>query len=234
MIRKIFSYPACVVEDSLVVADIHLGIEKEIAERGISVPSQTEKLVEEIKKLLELSGAERLVILGDLKHEIPLGGWDEKRELVKFLSSLDVDVVLVKGNHDSLIEKLLPELEVVRELRLSEVVLAHGHTTLRERGRIYLLAHTHPAIELHDGIAKIKEKVWLEIPLTEKGREVLGNSKVVVMPAFSKIITGVSLNAQEKPLGTVFSQKLVDFDRAEVFLLDSTCLGELKHLKIKK
>jgi len=230
----IFSQPACVVDDFVVIADLHLGIEAEMASRGLRLPSRTLVAAERVNELLHIANSHTLVVLGDLKHEIPTASRYEIEEVRRFLSAVDADVILVKGNHDSLMEKLFPELKVVKELKIGDVVLVHGHGMPSQRGEKYLVAHTHPAVELRDGIGRTKEKVWLKLKPTENGIDILGDSEVIVMPAFSEFVTGVAVNSGEKLPGVIFSRKLVNLENGRVFLLDSTELGELKELKIKE
>ncbi len=234
MIRMIFSQPACVVDDFVVIADLHLGIEVEISSKGLRLPSRTLAAAERVNQLLHIANSHTLVVLGDLKHEIPTASRYEIEEVRRFLSAVDADVILVKGNHDSLMEKLFPELRVVKELKIGDVVLAHGHSTISEKGEKYLIGHTHPAVELADGIGRTKEKVWLKLKPSEKGVDILGDCEVVVMPAFSEFVTGVAVNSPSRLPGVVFSQGLVNLEEAGVYLLDSTYLGELKELKIKE
>jgi len=232
MIKKLYGEPACMVEDSLVIADLHIGMENEYSARGISVPSMLEEMEDRVLELLDVSMASRVVILGDLKHSIPWAGWEEYSKLPQAIEKIRerAEVVLVKGNHDSLIERLL-DVEVTSELEIGGVKLLHGHRVLEEASDYILMAHSHPAIVFHDSLGVTREKAWIEAELSLKGREHYGqNSKVVVMPAFSPLITGTGFNVQEAPLGPMFNRSLVELGSARAYLLDSTWLGELRDL----
>src|SRR2546427_3997251 len=58
-------------DDILVVADLHIGIEEELHEKGIRVPSRAEVMGRKLVELADRRGASRLVILGDVKHLVP-------------------------------------------------------------------------------------------------------------------------------------------------------------------
>lgn len=64
----------------LLVADLHIGFEYELAKMGISIPYQTNRLLNELLAIVTESKARRLVIVGDLKHGVPLASFQEKRD----------------------------------------------------------------------------------------------------------------------------------------------------------
>ncbi|MDQ1282572.1 MAG: uncharacterized protein QG666_361, partial [Euryarchaeota archaeon] len=55
----------------LVAADIHLGLEHELMLGGICIPSQTEKILSRMLSYLDEIKPDRLVLLGDIKHNVP-------------------------------------------------------------------------------------------------------------------------------------------------------------------
>ena len=67
-----YNEKALVLGDYLIVADLHIGLERELSEKGLHVPSQLRKMEARIIELLKNTGKERLIILGDLKHNIPM------------------------------------------------------------------------------------------------------------------------------------------------------------------
>ena len=66
------NFPAVFIPDinSLVVADFHIGFEYELLSEGIRIPNQAIKFEKEMKKLIKSTGAEKLIILGDVKHKL--------------------------------------------------------------------------------------------------------------------------------------------------------------------
>ncbi|MEM0138075.1 MAG: hypothetical protein QW608_06705, partial [Thermoplasmata archaeon] len=72
MIDFIFNKPAAFIEsiDSLVISDLHLGIENEIERKGVVISSQDQQMLKELNELIDEIGAKNLIILGDIKHSI--------------------------------------------------------------------------------------------------------------------------------------------------------------------
>ena len=237
--KKIFGEPACIVGDALVVADLHMGFESELRREGFAVPSQSGRMERRLLELLEKTCAKRAVILGDLKHSIPKASWQEYAEVPQLVRALEskAEVILIKGNHDGGIERLLPSTRVVDSLVINEVLLLHGHrrTSQLDFSRI-VLAHNHPAVEFVDELgARMREKVWLELDFKEEALSRLGLSKsphITVMPAFNELIEGVPFNREgvTQGQGPLLREELVDISRARAYLLDGTELGRLAQL----
>ncbi len=159
----------------LVVPDLHLGFEKELAEKGIAIPSQTEKIFSRIRKLIDALRPDRLIFLGDIKHGTVLIQPNEWREIPKFferLLKLVERIDVIPGNHDGDIDKLLPdkvELATVRGLTVEDgrkrVSLIHGHAwpgpeTFAADGLI--MGHYHFTIRLTDSTGlRSFEPVWV-------------------------------------------------------------------------
>lgn len=222
-ITPLWDAPALKVDDTVVVCDIHLGIEYEMYTKGIRMGSLTGRLKARIEELLT-DDVRKIIFLGDTKHNIPQVSWHEEIEVPGFLA-FDVEVELVKGNHDGGLETLV-EREVKKEVVLDEVTLTHGHRALNAEKLppLLIVGHSHPAVEFEDELgARMKEKCWV-FGYTVK------NTKVIIIPAFNPIITGVALNREPKIPGVLFSQRLLDTARSDIFLLDGTYLGTLNKL----
>ena len=52
-------------------ADLHLGLEHELWLGGVSIPSQTEKILARLLGYLAEIKPDRLLLLGDIKHNVP-------------------------------------------------------------------------------------------------------------------------------------------------------------------
>jgi hypothetical protein len=234
----IYAERALLLKGHLVIADLHIGIEKEFLDDGIRVPKQLPKIEERIHAIIASTGAKKLVILGDLKHNIPNISWDEYRDIPPFIARLreEVEVTLVKGNHDGDIERILPGLEVLRTLEVGGHLLAHGHMkieALDHKGII--LAHNHPCISFRDRLGGVsKESAWIRARLK---KSVLGDlaleegPEIVIMPAFNEILAETAVNTTKRLLGPIFKRGLVDIEMAEAVLLDGTHLGRIKDLR---
>lgn len=195
-------WPAVKIEplDTLVLADLHIGIEKELAERGIQVPIRTlEDVDEAVARAVEASKASRVVLLGDIKHvfgETTYIEWVDVRKLLQFLLDRGLDVAVVRGNHDTFIKPVLRKLGIPLHEELSEegYLLVHGHKvplSLGEGVEVVVIGHEHPAVKLRDSLGAVhKFKAFLHGGW--QGRE------LVVLPSVNPLATGASINEVSK------------------------------------
>jgi len=234
MTLKILTDRALLINKMLVIADLHIGLETDIYRSGIAIPSQIKNIGKRIKKLIKQTKAEHLIILGDLKHQVPGITKQELREIPLFLDKLskDIKITIVKGNHDAGLENMTNiEISPSSGLKISDYGFVHGHSMFSDEllsCKYIIMAHVHPAIEFK---ANMKEPCWIRC--TPKNNEIEQKLKkpskikeIVIMPSFNQIISGVAFNSSGfKPLGPVM--KLANWKSGKVYLLDGTYLGEL-------
>lgn len=248
----VFSYENTKV---LCVADVHVGYEAALKQAGFRVPSQTEKLVEKIYNLVKRLNAKKLIILGDVKHEMAPSKFT-LQECSSFLNQVSsfIDVEIVKGNHDVGIEKILPKNATLHDSKgifIAEcgISLLHGHAWPKPellKAKQMIIAHNHPVIEIRDGSgAKWLKPVWMETQLDRmkllsyisKKTPPVNDSindgviNLLVMPAFNPLLGGVPLNVNNELLGPLLSRRLVDPDQISLTLLDATYIGKLSYLQ---
>jgi Predicted ICC-like phosphoesterases len=105
--RFVLGHPALLLEGearTLVISDLHVGLEEELRRGGIFLPPQTRRLIDRILSLAGETGARRLVLLGDVKHTVSGVSPYELQELRELLSAVAAafdDVTIVPGNHDA-------------------------------------------------------------------------------------------------------------------------------------
>jgi len=249
-IRFLTDYPVAFITEkkTLVIAELHLGLEYQLYKSGVTIPSQGERFRETLEKLVEQTGAKILIIVGDIKHKVPGSTIREDKEIPKFLNNIKekIKVVLVKGNHDDRIEEIIPEGVKIcssRGLKLGRYGFFHGHAWPSKKlmNCDYLfMGHIHPAIEFKDqfGYRSVLH-VWLK---GELNKELIkkkfkikktGKLMTIILPTFNNILGGVAVNkiAKEKVIGPLLKNKIFDTDNSKVYLLDGTYLGILKELK---
>ncbi len=237
LISPVFGAPLLLIEGRqrvLVVSDLHLGLEYELWQGGISIPSQTKKILQRLQNHLAEIEPDRLLLLGDVKHNVPRTSWQEKREVPEFLRRLseEVPVEIVPGNHDSGIADMAPPGVRVRASSgfvLDGVGYFHGHTWPDDRvlqAGLLVCAHLHPAIRLKDPLGcSFSRQVWARGP-----RACEGAHEIIIMPAFNELCGGLALNEPcEEKRGPLLS--LPDMDRLRIYLLDGTDLGLLGEIK---
>ena len=213
---------------AIVIGDLHIGYEKELRDKGIIIPDQMKDMQRRVKMLIEKYNARRLIILGDLKHEI-MGYTPQLRKFFEDLN--DVEILLVKGNHDARIEEMV-DIDVYPSegFRMGDYGFIHGHSWPAEnvmKAKYVFMGHLHPEIELEDSLwKKHRYACHLIGRLTEKGRERYGgNPRIFMVAAFNKLVG----SAIAQPLGPLLHNELIgDFD---VYLLDGTYLGKYAYTK---
>ncbi|MFZ3148819.1 MAG: metallophosphoesterase [Methanothrix sp.] len=246
MISPVFDAPLLLAEGEervLVAADLHLGLEYELWMGGVSIPSQTDKILAQLLGFLAETNPDRLLLLGDIKHNVPRTSWQEKREIPEFLRRLcaQVKVEIVPGNHDSNLADMAPLGVRVRPSSgfvLDGVGYFHGHTWPDEKvmhaGRL-VAGHLHPAVRLPDPLGHPPSRpVWAKTHLiSEAVQEHYGfakDSEIVVAPAFNILCGGLPINEPvEEMRGPLLS--MADWEKARLYLLDGTDLGTLAKIK---
>jgi len=191
--------------DVAALADVHIGVEIELRRRGIRVVNKTEDRVEKLLDRLETLDPEVLVIVGDLKHNVPRASDLEFSGVPRFVeAALEVvdEVVVVKGNHDGRVEDLLSGLDGVRVVGtrgalVDGIYFSHGHAEpdpdLLREARAVVFGHEHPVSEAVPGTT-VKVFLELELDLERLTRgELEGRLPGLVLPAFDDVVGGTEV-----------------------------------------
>jgi hypothetical protein len=243
---KFLTEPALLIGKILVIADLHIGIEYEIFQSGITIPSQVERLEKRIDSLIKQTKAKHLIILGDVKHQVPNISWQEYKEIPKFLEHFSkIKVSIIKGNHDGNIERLASKGIDICEpqgFKIKDILLTHGQAWPNENdldAEYIIMGHVHPAVEFWTEKFRTVEPCWLKCKIDNKRLEEKFKIKTdfkqgIVMPAFNHLIGGMAFNSKDfEPLGPLLTNEVLKWKDAEVYLLDGTFLGSLNKLKSK-
>jgi hypothetical protein len=223
------NYPAMKIGTCLVIADVHIGITKQIYDSGVLLPRQSSRLAERVNKLKRMTRAKKLIMLGDVKHKVHGFSLREKYEIERFFEMLDFDdIVIVKGNHDGDIEKMLPagkKISVRKSIIVGDYFLTHGHRDIETKKKIIVIGHNQPHVKFRDEMkAAYVEPVWVKGRL----RGNLKGKKLIMMPAFNELC-GATIVNKDTLLGPV-ARKL-NMKTAHAYLLDGTDLGTIDYLK---
>jgi len=199
MITPLTPHPAAIVKAkdtrTLVVADLHIGWEIALSEKGIHVPTQASRLLEKLKTLIKAYKPNKLLILGDVKHTVAtaeLGEWQDIPEFFNELKRHISEIQIIHGNHDGNLDPLLPES--IKILPSSGTVIGdagffHGHrwpSPALLKCKTLVMGHVHPVIVLRDPAGfRITRQVWVkakcdsdqlaEILLQKHGIKIEGN-----------------------------------------------------------
>lgn len=218
------------------IVDLHIGIEAALRASGFNVPSQMPAMLSTMESLA--SHADRLLILGDVKHRITHMSRREDREVghvMKRLMQVFQAIVITPGNHDGGLRSVIPDGCVVASAQGTIVEgtgAFHGHVWPSQKtmsARTLVMGHVHPSVLLEDSMGgRTNEKCWYRAPmLPEKVLERYPShpKELIVMPAFNPLITGSPVNADGGMLGPLLRNGLVDTASSRAYLMDGTNLG---------
>lgn len=173
--KPIRPYPALLLQEEskriLVVADLHIGWEAALTEKGIHVPSQTPKILTKMLRLIKTCKPTSLILLGDVKHAVARIKMEEWRDIPDFFETLGKkvpDIQVVPGNHDGNIEPLLPadvEILPTKGVVIGDVGLFHGHawpTPELLECQTLITGHVHPVVAFRDPLGfRIRRQAWV-------------------------------------------------------------------------
>ena len=100
-IQPVYGSPALTVDNTLVIADLHIGVESHLRSKGFHLVSRTDDMYDEI--LSSAGDCNKLVVLGDVKNSVPGSSKQEYTEIPEFfvrLTEVFNKVTIVRGNHD--------------------------------------------------------------------------------------------------------------------------------------
>ena len=186
----------------LVLADLHIGYEEYLNKLGVFLPrmqfkemiKELEEIFNEVEKIDKESKGEKLneiIVVGDLKHEfgqISSQEWRETKEVLEFFKKRAKKVILVKGNHDNILEPIASRKELkIKDFYIeAEICFLHGNKMFSEcldkKIKMIVIGHRHPAVVLSDKYKREKYKCFL-----------VGNWKnkeVIILPSFFPFIEG--------------------------------------------
>ena len=143
---------------TLIIADIHIGFEEALNKQGIMIPRfQFDDVVKRIGRILRQAKPETVVVNGDIKHEfgrISDQEWRETLKIIDLLLEKSKKVVLIRGNHDTILGPIAKKrnIEVLDRLEIDDgrILIVHGHkeVELPKGTKTIIIAHEHPAVSL--------------------------------------------------------------------------------------
>lgn len=231
--------PALILEGekkSLVVSDIHIGFESAMAANNIFLGKNSTigQTIQEISDMIDQEGPDSLVLLGDVKstvHGISRSEWDE---VPRFLEAVRAkcDVVLVPGNHDANIQRLVPAgVTMISQAGMVQdnVLLTHGHTMPpAEFSHVdgIIMGHLHP-VYFEEGSVVNGQRVWvsMQVPKESVFPDRSGKMEVIVMPSFNRYFYATHRGARRKSTSPITSRLDGAAARARIVTLDGTIIG---------
>ncbi len=232
-------------QKTLLISDLHLGLEKEMARKGFRLPSYTVRMVARVRDLADKTGCSRLAVLGDVKHSVGKVedvDWAAVPWFFDTMLDLFEAVEVVPGNHDGNLRTVLPQRVKLDQSKgtvlgsgRGRVGVCHGHAWPSEEAmatRNLIIGHSHFTYEMRDSLgSRSRESVWVfaSYKVAEMmegagyGKKGTGEGRLTVMPPFNRLVGGQPINRSKSfQFGPVLSSRSVDLEGADIFLLDGT------------
>ena len=256
---------ALYIEGNLILSDFHIGFEEALNKQGILVPRfQFSEIIKRLDKIflkLKKKKIKKIIINGDLKHEfgtISEQEWRLTLRLLDYLSKYCNEIILIKGNHDTILGPIAKKRNVkvldyyliksikknsIKKIKnkKNNILIIHGDKIpgkkLLKNTNAIIIGHEHPAVSLKEGPRVELFKCFLKGKYTAKAKlqpglisKKLGKNKaLIVQPSFNLVTEGTDL-MKEGLLSPFLHQNLDNF---EVFVVADKVyrFGRLKDLK---
>jgi len=238
-IRIVPQNPALVIEGekkSLVITDLHIGFESELGRRKIIVGKNTtiSQTTNEVNEIIEKENPDSLILLGDIKSNVQNITNNEWNDVPYFFKNINqnLETILVPGNHDGNIEKLIPKnitLTSPNGIIIDDVLLTHGHAMPKSNFSNItkiIMGHIHPVFFDSDSLLN-GERVWITMKLLKEKifPQSSGTIEITIIPSFNKFFYSKQKKFYRKSISPII-HKIDDIISARVLTLDGTIIGD--------
>jgi putative SbcD/Mre11-related phosphoesterase len=238
-IRPLHPHAALLLEEErkyVAVTDLHIGLEAELLDKGVSMPSIVPGMADELLELVEQERVDGVILLGDIKHtvgSISKQEWDEIPAFLKRLAAR-ADVYLVPGNHDSNIRHLVPSsvnTVSARGMMIGDTLLVHGHSMpsdVRSNVSRIVMGHVHPVF-VKKGSVIHGQRVWIYM---QGRKEALfaaeqGTIEVVVVPSFNPHLYATGDKHYHRAISPIITRVVqAGVEKCIVATLDGSVVGD--------
>ncbi len=237
--RIVPSKPALVLEGkkkSLIVTDIHIGFENNLTSNDIFIGknSSINETIQELSEIIDIENPDSVILLGDIKSSIKSISRNEWDEVPMFFEQIrkKCDVILVPGNHDANIQRLVPDnISLISSTGMVEenILLTHGNTMPSENfshvDKI-IMGHVHPVFFQEDSVIN-GQRVWISLK-TEKENifpNKSGELEIIVIPSFNKYFYATHRKQNKKSISPIIN-KIKSVSNARIVTLDGTIIGD--------
>ena len=231
--------PALVIEGqnkSLVVTDLHIGFESKLASNNIFVGKNTSinETISDLETMIDSIKPNSLILLGDIKSSIKSISKNEWEDIPLFFEKIKnkVETILIPGNHDANIGKLVPDgITLISSTGLvsENILLTHGHTLPSENfshvDKI-IMGHVHPVFFQEESVLN-GQRVWISIR-TDKQMlfpSTKGDLEIIVVPSFNKYFYATHKKQYKKSISPIL-EKIKKISLAKIVTLDGTIIGD--------
>lgn len=194
-------------QNTMIIADPHLGYEEALNQEGILVPrnhltlvkERLDKIFTEVKVDKE-SKLDTLVINGDLRHQFgPLSNqeWKETLSFLDFVGNKVHKIIAVKGNHDpdlEFLEERVSNLKVTEKYGQNGLLFTHGDVLLEKKKHTnvetIIIGHEHPVVSLKSRVTSRREPYKCFLKGYFRGK------LLIVQPSFNLLAKGSDLTRE--------------------------------------
>jgi len=236
--RIIPSKPALILEGekkNLIVTDVHIGFESNMASNEIFIGknSTINETIQELSDIIDSEKPDSVILLGDIKssiRNISKNEWDEVPLFFKKIRE-KCDVILIPGNHDANIQRLVPDnITMISSTGMVEenILLTHGHTLPSENfshvDKI-IMGHLHPVFFQEDSIIN-GQRVWVSIKTDKENifPNKTGEIEITIVPSFNKYFYATHRKQYKKSISPIIN-KINEVSKAKIITLDGTIIG---------
>ena len=230
-------YPALLIESdkkSLVITDLHLGFESKLALNNVFLGKNktVTEITKEIELLIKKTKPDSLILLGDIKsgiNSITKTEWETVPVFFENITKL-IDTILIPGNHDAGIEKLIPNqitLAGSKGIIIDDILLTHGHTMPSENFsqiNTIVMGHIHPVFFQKESLIN-GERVWLSI-ICDKQKifhSKSGELELIILPSFNRYFYTTQKKFYKKSISPIIEK--INVIQAKIVTLDGTIIG---------
>ena len=236
--RIIDSEPALIVEEkrkNLVISDLHIGFEHKFSSNKNTVRknSSINEIISNVTKIIKKENPDTLILLGDVKSSIQSITNSEWKDVPYFFEEIknSLEVILIPGNHDSNIDKLIPsDVTVIssKGMIIDDVLLTHGHTMPSKNYssvKNIIMGHIHPVYFDKNSLLN-GERIWISIK-TDKSKifpSTRGELNITIVPSFNPYFYATEKKYYKKSISPIV-EKIKDSTMAKILTLDGTIIG---------
>jgi hypothetical protein len=220
----------------LVISDLHIGFESSLASNEIFIGKNTtiNETIDELSEIIQLEKPDSVVLLGDVKSSIKNISKIEWNDVPLFFEKIKekCNVILIPGNHDANIQRLVPEdVSMISSTGMVEdnILFTHGHRMPTENFahvKKIIMGHVHPVFFQEDSIVN-GQRVWISIK-TEKGQifpSEAGEIEITIVPSFNKYFYATNKKKYKKSISPII-EKIKNVTSARIVTLDGTIIGD--------
>ncbi len=235
--KLVNSQPALILENGkryLIVTDLHIGFESKLAANDIHVDPKEiiSETVQSLESIIESQKPDMLVLLGDVKSSIESISKIEWSAVPLFFEiGKKIETVVIPGNHDGNIQKLVPEWVKVASssgIVIEDVLLTHGHVMPSENlshvNKI-IMGHVHP-VYFQEGSVLDGQRVWVSMK-AEKNKvfpSTQGQIEITIVPSFNRYFYATYKKNHKRSISPIIEAIKTPIS-AKIATLDGSIIG---------